>query len=571
MAHRSAAEDTPLLQWACYQLRVALHELRFGLLLVTLSLPSCDLLKGAAGGDDGGDNEPAVGTGAAAADDDGGAATALAEPLTRAKRRLRFIGKASEHLGWKLTSLSKMYSLAGAVEVPDWSPEGSGDIRTTRDDNLYTSWDCEASPDKTCAFGIHFPAPAIVTVVRINASPHGADKPNDFGRVRTIRVHTDEGWAEDNFVPEYEDLYLQLGEPVTTRNLTVEIIDLQRRSDSRVRIAEFDVFGPEGEARAPIDIEAAALYTRLGTPTWKRSGPERRLNGANIEYTDANGRPNRLIAGSAAFVSGDRFLLIEQLTQTKCKSHLGGYTMLDLKTHVRIPLGDLGGAPADVWPHKDGLGFAAGYVDENRTSVHAAVLDNGNYQRKKSSRASRDTYHELFAGWGVDEARLPRGDGRTVDDPPDQCNAATAEQFERLERARSAPAPASPKKKKRSKRSKQLGGPPDRWLACELGDGVIAMSSSGEPCGKRYEIAVLDAKGTLIAHTADNAKGSRLRVRRVAEHELMIEALSDDDVQVFSVHSDSIESLGMGTALAVSPPASCRDRCDTPFVNPRAP
>ncbi len=551
---------------------------------LTLVLGGCDLLGGGADGDDDkGAAKPA--NGAESGDGSGGDASLLAEPLVRAKKRLRFIGKASEHLGWKLTSLSKMYALAGAVEVPQWSPEGTGQIRWVRNDDLSTAWTCEQTRDKPCAFGIHFPQPATVVAIRINASPSGAEDPSLFGRIKTLRVHTDEGWAEDNVLVGYENLYLQLGEPVVTRNLTVEVIDAQSKT-ALLRVADFDVYGTEGEPRSPIAIDPATAFLQVDSPTWKKTvGGERALQGSRLMYSGANDEPKMLALGSAAFANGDRMLLIEQLTETKCKSHLGGYEMLDLKTRVRVPLGDMGGMPGDVWMHAKGRGFAVGYVDEDNARVHAFVIDEDTYQRKKSSRASRDTYHELFEQWGVLETPANRGGG-TVEDPPAGCQAASPEDYARMDAARSggsAPvpvedAPASKKKKRKKKRKKRgkgksttLGGPADRWLSCELADKAHAFVSTGETCGSRFEIVVVDADGKQVARVSEARKGVHVRARRGGGDTLHVEVASGEATEVFVVGAKAIESLGMGTALAVSPPASCRTTCDSRFANPRAP
>ena len=546
-------------------------------LLLVFALPACDKLTGGASD---------------SADDDGGArpalvadvaesSAALVEPLTRSSKRLRFIGKGSDHLGWKLSAIAKMYSLAGAVEVPQWGPEGKGALRSVRDGDLNTAWTCQSSREETCAFGIHFPKPTTLVAIRVNASPDVDDDPDSFARVRTLRVHTDEGYAEARFEPSYAELFLKLGEPVTTTQLTVEVVETDDKEGGLLRISEFDAFGTGGDPRAPLAVDSGAMFVQLSDPVWKKVGTTRELNPSWVEYLGSDGRPRTLAAGSAVYSSGGRFVLIERMTQSKCSSAGGSYQFIDLKTHVRFSLGDLGGVPGDVWLHDAGQGFALGYVDRDTTKVHAVVYEDGKYKRKKSSRASRDTYHELFAEWHIDEAMVPRGGGGTVDDPPARCAAATEAQFATLNKARqetpAAPATdsnAKKKKKKRGKRSsaKGLGGPADRWMVCELGEGALAFSSGDGTCGKRWEIVVVDGKGKQVSRRADARSGARVRVRRAAEHEVLVEVGGNgDEVELFSVRADTIESLGMGAALGVSAPAACRDRCDSPFVNPRAP
>ncbi|MEM6997193.1 MAG: hypothetical protein AAF721_42200 [Myxococcota bacterium] len=537
-------------------------------------LPSCDLLGGPPDEDLGKPKPPPPGEGSGDAGS-GGQAGGMAEPLTRAKKRLRFIGKASEHLGWKLTALAKMYSLAGPMEVPQWSAPGDGDARLTRDDDLRTAWTCEHQKGSECAIGIHFPQPATVVAVRLNASPSGADEPGKFGRVKVLRIHTDEGWAEDRVEPMYEDLYLQLGEPVTTRNLTIEVIETQTRSANLLRFAEVDVYGTSGDARDAMEIAPESIYLRTASPAWKKTtSGDRALEPPRLEYALGAETPKTLALGSAVYASGERMLLIEDLQQTKCKSHLGNYVMLDRKTRVRTPLGDMGGMPADVWLHGEGNGFAVGYVDEDRTRVHGFVLNEGVYQRKKSSRASRDTYHELFKQWGIDEVPAPRGGG-TIDEPPAGCETATDEDFARLQAARpaagDAPEKKNKKKRKKKRRGKALAGPADRWLVCALTEEADVFVSTGESCGSRFEIAVVDKAGTQVARQGDNRKGAHVRVRKAGANDVLVEVAGNDDAtETWHVTPTAIKSLGMGTALAVSPPASCRERCDSPFTNARS-
>lgn len=489
-------------------------------------------------------------------------------PLSRAKRRLRFIGKASEHLGWKMSALSKTYALAGAIEVPSWGPTGEGEVRSTRDNDLRTAWACSSSKGAGCALGIHFPKPATVVAIRLNASPDGAEDPAAFGHVRTVRVHTDDGWAEDDFPENIDDGYLRLGEPVQTASLTVEVTDTYEKGPVRIRFAEFDALGTEGEMRSPIVIDPAAATLRLANTTYTKIPDGFAITAPRLEYPGPKGVPRVLTHATAMLGAGDSLMLIEHLAQTKCKSHVGSYTMLDLKTHVRVPLGDLGGIPGMFFRHKAGEGFAVGYVSEDITRVHAAVREQGGYQRKKSSRASRDTYHELFAEWNMDETPIPRGGG-TIDNPPDKCTAASPTEFATMVAARSK---GSNRGGNKGRRASVFGGPPDRWLSCRLTGGATAFASTGgASCGTHVEVVLVGASGEFVDRRTVSRKGARMRVQRVNDDRILIEVGgAGNEVELLDVRASAIESMGMGTALSLSPPASCRDRCDTPFVNPRA-
>ena len=71
----------------------------------------------------------------------------------------------------------------------------------------------------------------------------------------------------------------------------------------------------------------------------------------------------------------------------------------------------------------------------------------------------------------------------------------------------------------------------------------------------------------VVARETGERKGSRARLRRWAEDSLLVEIGGADDLTtLWRVDRAGIVALGDGLALAQSPPASCRDRCDTPIV-----
>lgn len=495
-------------------------------------------------------------------------------PLERAKRKLMFIGKDAEHLGWKMTSLAKLRGLAGGVEVPEWSGPSEGSLRAARDDDLRTAWTCEQTRETPCAFGIHFPEPAKVTALRLHTSPNTSGEPTGAHDPKGLRVHTDEGWAEANFEPSHEDIYFLLGEPVTTSNLTVEVLDVHGPSgQGKFRLAEFEIYG-EGVARPRLEIDATALYTVTTKPAWKSKARTYRQTGSFIEHVGLDGVVQRIAPGTAAYGSSTgRFLLIESITRTNCKSNQGSYLLVDLDTRVRVPLGDLGGIPGEVFPAHADLGFIVGWVSEDLTRVHGVIWEDDVYQRKRSPRVTRDTYHEMFEQWGVSEAPLSRGLVGTFEEPPVDCQLGTPESMQTLQQAIAAkpePEPTKPRRGRKPSKSRAGLGVPDRWMVCSLGEGVDAYLTSAGECGAAWDVVVV-ADGKVVARERAGRKGAHVAARRVTGGEIFVEVGgSDEATQVYSVRADAIESLGMHTSLALSPPTSCRKQCSDPFVNPRA-
>ena len=479
-------------------------------------------------------------------------------PLERARLKLTYVTKDARHLGFNVRTLAETFALAGAVEVPEWSSPGEGDPLDTRDDDLATGWKCTPSRETTCAFGIHFPEPATVTSVRLWAIGPAAEGANAHPRLAEIRVHTDEGYGDVRYADENDFAFAIFGRPVTTRQLTVEIIAVHdgKKSDA-LWLGELEVYGEAGVPRPPLVIDPNVAVVWPGGEAWRKSGMTHELEGSFVDLVQPDGSTRRFSPGSALVGrTGDRILLLEQLIQTVCKVQQGRYFAIDTQTRVWLPLGDLGGIPGDVFAHGKGEGFAVGYVDPDFARLHGVFREPDKYVRTKTNRMDRAPYTEVFAAWGVQDGAVPRG-GFGTSNPVAPCRAAQADDVATLAKARGGKAPAA-----------------DRFTVCDLGRDHTALLSSGGRCGSSWEIDVVGPAGRLVAQRKGTSRkgGARLRVRSSEQLGLLVEVGDGtDDTRTFVVRSDDIVDLPDGTALAVRPPAACRKKCDDEFPNPREP
>jgi hypothetical protein len=478
-------------------------------------------------------------------------------PLERARLKLKYVTKDARHLGFNLRTLADTFALAGAPEVPEWSDPGEGDPLDVRDDDLATGWRCTPSRETTCAFGVHFPEPATVSSVRLWAGNPAAQGEKAHPRLAQIRVHTDEGYGDVLYADEQDFAFAIFGRPVTTRQLTVEVLAVHEGEKSQTLwLGDLEVYGESGVPRPPLTIDPATAVVRPGGDAWRKSGMTHKLEGSFVDLVQPDGSTQRFAPGSALIGrAGDRIILLEQLLQTVCKVQQGRYFAIDTQTRVWLPLGDLGGIPGDVFAHGKGMGFAVGYVDPDVARVQGIFLETDTYVRSKTQRMDREPYTAVFAAWGVTDGVVPRG-GFDASAPSEPCHAAEADDLAALAKARGGKAPA------------------DRFTACDLGRDHTALLSSGGRCGSSWEVYVLGPSGRVVAQRKGTGRkgGARLRARVSAELGLLVEVGdATDATRTFVVRTDDIVDLPEGTALAVRPPAACRKQCDDEFSNPRRP
>lgn len=520
-----------------------------------LLLPGCGELEALLGLDEDEDPSPTapapVGDVPAAEPDP---LSAPPEPLVRSDRKLRFPGKSGEHMGFDLDRLAKLHALAGAVELPEWSSPGEGNERDTRDDDLRTAWRCRL-PDggaeeggPTCALGIHFPVPAEVEAVRIYAIPPGERGPAR-ARPKRVRVHTAEGWAEARLADEDGLWHVLLGEPVLTRNVSVEIVEAH--GDAPVHLAEVEVYGRSGTPREALVFDLARSVIAFDPPVWRKKLRTNTAGRAYIETVDVDGRLQRLLPGSALVGrTGDRMLLVERASWSTCGDHQGTYDLLDTHTRVLVPLGDMGGFAGDVFRHTKGLGFAVGVVEGYEAKLQAVVLDEGDYERRVTGRLDEREPKELLTDWGMESTRLRHDDAHPPSEPPEGCAPATRQALDSLK-------PHLPKRTTLDAK---------QWLACSLGHGAQLLVSTSGPCGKQWHVVVLDGDGDLGGQRSGKESGTHARLRRIDDASVLVELWgSDDQPRLLLAEGGSLAEVGTVSALSLRPPAPCRKRCDVGF------
>ncbi len=473
------------------------------------------------------------------------------EPLVRAERKLRFPGKSGEHMGFSLAKLAKQRALAGAIEVPEWSDPGEGADRLVRDDDLRTAWSCDPGPETSCAIGIHFPEPAEVEAVRIFAATPEThkNKKKPHSRPSVMRIHTDEGWAEVRFADEDRLWHGLLGEPTRTRNLTVEFT--QTHGDGPIHLAELEVYGRGGIARSPLTVDTSRRAVSFEPPVWRKKSRTNSAGVAFIEEIDIDGRARRLLPGTALFgQTSDRLLLVERATWTTCDDHQGSYLLLDTKTRMLVPLGDMGGFAGMIFRHVEGIGFAVGDTDIDSQRLQGVLLDQESYERRNTSRLDRREPREWLKSWKMIETPLSRSDSNPLGEPPTACTPAKSEIVDRL-------VPHLPKRAK---------VPSDQWIACTLDDSAHLLATTGSECGKEWYIAVVDKEGELWGLESGKESSTHLRLRRIDDETMLVEQWgSKDTPRLFHADSGSLVQVDGTFGLSLRPPSGCRKRCTVEF------
>jgi hypothetical protein len=104
-------------------------------------------------------------------------------------------------------------------------------------------------------------------------------------------------------------------------------------------------------------------------------------------------------------------------------------------------------------------------------------------------------------------------------------------------------------------------------MVCDLDGGGLAYLTDHGPCGKSWEITVLDSGRKLVASKSAKRKGARLRIRRWEHAELLVEVGGiDDTVELLRVSKTGFAPLG-ARSFAAAPPESCRKTCDDTLIN----
>ncbi len=471
-------------------------------------------------------------------------------PLKPAPRRLSVPTRVTPHLGFNLDQITGLQALAAAIEIPDWSVSGDDQVRAMRDDDLMTAWSCHPEAYRNCAIGFHLTAPAEIRAVRLYAAAPGKAF-EQHARPAKVRVHTDLGWVTADIADGPGYAYVVFGKPVTSGTLIVEILSTHGRKKTDLFIAEVEVFGYGGAGREPLVLDPARMITEVDGEPW-RKGRDGQIRGASfLESLDDDGSTRRMMPGTAIYGRAqDAIVLIEALASTDCRGHTGMFYLLNLNTRVPVAIGDLGGMGGQVFRSLDGLGFVAGFVDQVEARVTGLVLEGDEYKYRRSQRLAAVQGPAALDEWKIEREPMPRG-GAPINRPAEACTLGSDDLVAQL-RAATGGKPE---------------GRPGEWMVCDLGDGARAFFTDHGPCGKSWEITILDKANKVVATKAAKRKGARLRTRRWTGLELLIELGGlDDVVELLHVTKSGMKSLGT-RAFAASPPATCRTRCDDELTN----
>ena len=448
--------------------------------------------------------------------------------------------KTPRSLGARNKALAGMYALEGSVGTPSWGTAG-GSADAVRDDDLRTAWSCTASEDKPCAMALSLPSTASVVAVRIYAAggsrgpevepakqtvswPHYKAHP----RPSKVRVHTRGGYVDAVLKDGADDRYIVFAEPLQTDVVTLEFTELHKgKKNEELLLAEFEVYGTEGAARAPLVLDPGRTYVRYETTPWSTST----VRQVFLEEASGDTR-RRLMRATALYGSADaRFVLVERMFKTTCDTTDGSYTLLDTKTRVPWALGKLGGVPAVVVAAEEG--FVVLPPDGDPEGAKGVGLEDGVVKVRRNVDAPLEPV--LTRGLGQDTPK-------SCTAPKDLAATGLTERYPELA--------------------------PREVLACSLG-GATAYLTRFEGCDKRWSVVVAGEDGTVVAelHNEDE-DGRGLRSAVLDDGTFLVEttAKGGDVTQLHAVTAEGITLFADRASFATRPPASCR-ACSDAFLD----
>ncbi len=496
-------------------------------------------------------------------------------PLVRSEKRLTLPAHGATSMGFRVDQLAEVYALSGALEVPPWSAPSEGSPRLLRDDDLDTAWTCIPNADERCALGMHFPAAAKIHSMRIFGA---AAEFGTYPRPKRIRIHTELGFTDVLLADENAPQFMEFVEPVLTRNVVFEVLEVfpGTAKEPKIHIADLEVFGVSGTAREPLAINpATTIAVSAGSP-WRMDTRSTYTRGEMfLHWVDESGAMHRFMEGTALRGrAGDRLFLVERMSgQSDCDTPRGTFYLLDTKTRVTAPLGDLDGVGGDAFRATDGQGIVIGYKGKLDTKLNGVFSEPGIYRRRQTPFRPDQRTDDYFADWKLDLVPLRRS-AAPLNEAIEGCAAGTETTLAELESAKADSAPSKKKKKGRSRVPRgEVDVPrPGAWQVCALSDGARAFVTDHGPCGASWELTVLDADGSIVATESDSAERSFLRVARLGEDNLLVQTGdSSDNTEVWRVAADGILSVSTSASFAIQPPQACRENCLEPFPNPGAP
>ncbi len=482
---------------------------------------------------------------------------ALAIPISKAEAPLTTPAKGSKQLPNSLKELMPLYSLAATTKLPDWGASGESEAKLSRDDDLDTAWICESGGDKPCVLGLALPEPAKVSIIRIYGAggPRFAKDYQGHPRLKKVRVHTQAGYVDVELPDGAQHDYIRFDTPVETQMIALELLDVHKgRNDAKAHFAEVELYGTDGAPRPPISLDPQRAFVSWETTAWDGGeGGKHTIRQTFVEFlsdeppTDPAAAPasRRFTRATAVYgLASDDFLLFEKLFGTDCTEIEGSYLLFDRRNRMFYPLTDLGGAGAPVYRHREGRGFAVGWIRPDEFTVEGIVEEAGELKRKRAPKQPPEDGKALLAEWGFETEPLNRGG--SLEQPPSGCSVAKAGELDAMVSAADLP----------------MGGElnPAQWLVCSVGTDTLYATATCDAPAQAY----LVAGGKLVGkHVSKNADARGLRLRRVGDALLVELSAEQGDTATLAWAAPGLFALlEKAGGLYVRPPktcASCQD------------
>lgn len=489
---------------------------------------------------------------------------AVALAIPKATTPLAFAAKGGKSLPNSLAKIQHLYALAATAKQPDWGAPGTSEPKLSRDDDLDTSWTCEFGQANACVLGFALPESAKVEILRIYAAagPRFRDYTGN-PRVDELRVHTDAGFVDVSLPDGANHAYVIFDKPVETQTIALELLGVHAAKSSKLaHFADVEIYGSEGVPRAPIALEASQAWVSWETTAWDegKSG-KHTIRQTFVEFLrpDALSSPRdpatppasrRFTRATGVYgKDGDDYMLFEKLygVGDACGEIEGSYLLFDRRNRMFYPLHDLGGAGAPVYRHREGRGFAVGWIDAERFTVSGVVEKAGKLEWKRAPKQAPEDPMALLAEWGFETTPMSRGG--TLEQPPGGCSKATSEGIARLIKAAKLP----------------LGGEidPAQWLSCASGSDTLFASAVCNATPQAYLVGSSDGLLGKWTHKQPDARG--LRVRAVGGVDARLVELSTGQGAssvLYWVEQGSFAQLEKAGGIVVRPPKTCTPCAD---------
>ena len=481
---------------------------------------------------------------------------AKAVEIVKADAAATVKAKGAKNMGFSIDKIAHLFALDATLKVPGWGAAGEGEVALGQDDDMDTAWRCEVGQDKPCVLGLALPEAAKVEAVRLYtaAGPRWRDY-KAHPRLAEVRVHTDAGYVDVKLADGANHTYVRFADPVETQSLALEVLSTHEgNKDAVLGFAEVEVYGTDGVPRPPMALDPAEAWLNWETTTWGK-GTIRQLfvYQAQPGGGGEEGPARRRIARATGIFghAGDDYALFERLNGTTCETADGSYVLFDKRSRMYYPLGDLGGAAAEVYRHSLGHGFAVGWRnDEGEFTIAGVVEEEGKLRRKRPPKDGVDNGDAQLREWGFETKPLSRGESLTG--VVAGCHRAGGGELSPVESVAPPEADMDPSK----------------WMVCNVGDTTVFASA---PCGGYALAYQMDSSDKITGeYESKNQDARGLRLRRSGDAlYLELSSQDGDSSTLYLASPEAFVQLERNGGLAVRPPSECR-ACSDAWINPYA-